>query len=353
MDLGGEFCLVCGAKPPLYLDRMCEKCTRARVKLVEIPETIQHFRCARCDLIEVGGRWVKIPPDELHEDLVNRAMKVHQAATAIRIELAPEQVDERNIRLHLSVSGDINGLDYEEEHTLWARLSNGVCQTCARKAGNYYEATVQLRSAGRKLSKDELDELRASLDKVISEMTPDPMFFVNNEGPVQGGYDVVLGSKGLARTWARHMLKHWGGQCKETNTVAGRKDGSDLTRLTLLYRKPGYGVGDLVRWRESLWRLSGWTGEGALLTRIDRNERTGGSWRDLEKLTVMAPHKEQHEVELITQDSSAGEFLNPRDWKPITVRLPHAHTGSSLRVACVEGEWMALPHLSIDDRGDE
>ena len=80
---------------------------------------------------------------------------------------------------------------------------------CTRRAKNYYEATVQLRSS-RKLSETEYNNLRATLDLVIESLSDDPMFFVTNEGPVTGGYDVVMGSKGLARAWAdqpRNMVQ--------------------------------------------------------------------------------------------------------------------------------------------------
>ncbi|GIS44695.1 MAG: hypothetical protein Ct9H90mP16_17650 [Candidatus Poseidoniales archaeon] len=60
-----------------------------------------------------------------------------------------------------------------------------ICTTCTRKDGNYYEATMQIRSAGRKLEEDELTELRTSLDTLLSTMEPDPMFFITRErGPL-------------------------------------------------------------------------------------------------------------------------------------------------------------------------
>ena len=104
--------------------------------------------------------------------------------------------------------------------------------------GHYFEATVQLRSSARRLSEDEFNRLRATLDDVLDKLSDDPMFFITNEGPVTGGYDVVLGSKGLARAWGRHLINEYGGMVVETNSTVGRKDGVDVTRLTLLYRKP-------------------------------------------------------------------------------------------------------------------
>jgi len=349
MDLGGEFCVACGAEPPLFYDRMCKKCTLLRVTPIVVPETVQHFQCARCGLHEVGGRWVDLPLEELYEDILSRVLEVHDEVSGLDFGLAAEVIDDRNTRLHLQFSGEVSGIPFAEEHQLLARRSNSVCITCGRIAGNYYEATVQLRSAGRKLNEDELATLRASLNSLLAEMPPDPMFFINSENSVVGGYDVILGSKGLARSWARYLVRNWGGQIKETNSVVGMKDGMDVTRLTVLYRKPGYDIGDVVRWRKNLWRIGSWTGEGAMVMRINRAERTGATWRDLEKLSVQATLSEQFFVDLITQDSSVGEFLDPEKWTPVSISLPYDHSGNKIKVAKVDDEWVALPHLSVDD----
>jgi nonsense-mediated mRNA decay protein 3 len=353
IDLGGDFCVVCGAEPPLYHERMCEQCTRIRSTIAKVPQHIQYFQCASCHLYDVGGRWVEVSIDDLQEELLNRNLQVDESASGLVTKITAEVTDDRNTILHLELTASIHGLRFEEQHVVTLRRSNGVCLTCTRRAGNYYVATVQLRSAGRRLSDDELEELRASLDEVIAGMSPDPMFFISSESEVQGGYDVILGSKGLARAWSRKLLRKWGGQCKETNSVVGHRDGADITRLTILYRRPGYDIGDVVRWRDILWRVSGWTGDGAVLARIEWIERCGASWRDMEKATVLCPLAKQYEVEMVTQDSSAGEFLNPDTWTPTTVRLPYDHSGgSTILVAKVEGDWVALPSLGIDARGE-
>jgi len=153
-------------------------------------------------------------------------------------------------------------------------------------------------------------------------LADDPMFFITSEGPVTGGDDIVLGSKGLARTWGRHLVTEYGGQVAESNTTVGRKDGIDVTRLTLLYRKPGYDIGDVLRWRDRFWRPATWTKDGAIMSRIDRQERTGASWRDLESANVVTQMKDHLVVDLITQDDSVGEFLDPNTWQMTPIRLP-------------------------------
>ena len=211
------------------------------------------------------------------------------------------------------------------------------------------EATVQLRSSARRLSEDEFQRLRATLDDVLDKLSDDPMFFITSEGPVTGGYDVVLGSKGLARAWGRHLIGEYGGMVVETNSTVGRKDGVDVTRLTLLYRKPGYEIGDVVQWRHHVWRPSAWTKDGAIMERVDRHERTGATWRDLESAKVIAQKHELLEVDFVTEDSSVGEFLDPNTWAMASVRLPYDHQpGRQGLLVRHDDAWMGLPHMAVD-----
>ena len=46
-------------------------------------------------------------------------------------------------------------------------------------------------------------------------------------------------------------------------------------------------------------------------------------------------------VDLINQDSSVGEFLDPTTWAMASVRLPWDHNGRiSIRIARIDGEWI-------------
>ena len=287
---------------------------------------------------------------EVWDELIQRNLKFHADAEDIVIGLETRTISDRHTMIYLQLEGVIDSLLFQEEHTMRARMANGVCLTCTRRAGNYYEATVQLRSSGRKLSEIEYNNLRATLDNVLEMLADDPMFFITSEGPVTGGYDVVMGSKGLARSWGRHLTKEHGGQVVETNSTVGRKDGIDVTRLTLLYRKPGYDLGDVIRWRDNFWRPASWTKDGAVVERVDRQERTGASWRDLESAQVVSQMTEHLVVDLINQDSSVGEFLDPNTWVMTSVKLPWDHNGrKSIRIARIDGEWIALHHMAIDE----
>ena len=160
----------------------------------------------------------------------------------------------------------------------------------------------------------------------------------------------MLGSKGLARAWGRHLINEYGGMVIETNSTVGRKDGVDVTRLTLLYRKPGYEIGDIVQWRNHIWRPSSWTKDGAIMERVDRRERTGATWRDLEQAKVLAQRHELTSVDFINEDATVGEFLDPTTWAMDHVRLAYDHTpGQKGLLMRHEGTWLALPFMAVDE----
>ena len=352
MSLGQSFCIICGANEELFSNNICESCLRTRTKISNIPTTIQYSKCAKCDSVLLNNRWANYQNEDLHYTLVQNSLEVLEGVKKLEVGIESQYVDERNSKLKIEVTGEMHKLEFNEIHDTIVRFSNSVCTTCTRKAGRYFEATVQLRSSGRTLTDDEVATLRASLDKLMGESPSDPMFFITEEHEVKGGWDVLLGSKGLASTWGRKLVQRWGGQIKTSTTVVGRKDGVDVTRLTLLYRKPAYDVGDIVSWKSDLWRVSTLSGDGALMLNIHKNLKAGATWRDLEKSIVVSRVNEQITVEPLRTDSSAAEFLNPVDWKTYTIKLPWDWNDNrkEIRMASVDGDWVSLPHLSVDDK---
>ena len=348
---GAAFCIACGSPPPLTSERLCENCLRTRTVFSQVSERIQQHRCAKCGMHEVERRWVRIEDEELGELRLRENLGVTEGATAVTVDMAYQLIDDRTARLHVTVDGELEGYKFEDQHEVLLQTSNAVCPSCTRKAGAYFEATMQLRSAGRRLSEEELKDLRGTLDELLDELESDPMFFVTKEGPVTGGWDLQLGSKALARTWARRLVRRFGGTTKETSTLVGMREGSEVTRLTLSYRKPAYGLGDVIRLKREYWLVSAWQKDGPKIRRLDRNERTGVTWRDMEKATVVSKSEDQFIVDILNRDSSGAEVMDPNDYRVVTVALPYDNDSSlpNLRIAFIDDSWLALP----GHRGEE
>ena len=276
---------------------------------------------------------------------IRENLVLEERAKKVAVDFSVQEIDQRTNRLHVEISGTIDGYEFHDAHSPLLQTSNAVCTPCTRKDGDYFEATVQLRSAGRKLNEEELSSLRSTLDELLQSMEPNPMFFVSKEGPVTGGWDLQLGSKSLARTWGRKLTSSFGGSVKESSTVVGVNEGVEVTRLTLSYRKPAYSIGDVVRFKKSLWIVDSWQKDGPILRKVDRFERSGATWRDMESSSVASARAEQSTVQILNRDSSAAEFMDPSDYKVSTVGLPYDDDGEAveLRIGFIDGGWVALP----------
>ena len=142
---GAAFCIACGSPPPLTSERLCENCLRTRTVFSQVSERIQQHRCAKCGMHEVEKRWVRIEDEELGELRLRENLGVTEGATAVTVDMAYQPIDERAARLHVNVQGELEGYKFEDQHEVLLQTSNAVCPSCTRKAGAYFEATMQLR----------------------------------------------------------------------------------------------------------------------------------------------------------------------------------------------------------------
>ena len=66
-----------------------------------------------------------------------------------------------------------------------------------------------------------------------------------------------------------------------------------------------------ARFKEALWRVAGWTPDGALLLRVEQSEQPGATWlRDLERSRVVALNKDILVVDIL-RDATVAEVIEP------------------------------------------
>ena len=106
--------------------------------------------------IQTDQGWIELNDQELHDLLVQKNLEIHEIAKDVIVDIIAHKIDDRNTRLLIHVEGKIANLPFEDDHETIIRCSNGVSPSASRQAGNYFEATVQLRSIGRKLDDSEL-----------------------------------------------------------------------------------------------------------------------------------------------------------------------------------------------------
>ena len=78
---------------------------------------------------------------------IRENLTLEDRARDVKVSFSVQEIDQRTNRLHVDVSGSIDGYEFQDSHAPLLQTSNAVCTPCTRKDGDYFEATVQLRSA--------------------------------------------------------------------------------------------------------------------------------------------------------------------------------------------------------------
>jgi len=333
------FCVVCGAEGETY-DGLCKECYIKRGKFVDLPDNVDIVLCAHCGAMLVGNHW------EREDDPVTRA--VESAITVGKgVELNPElhveEEDERNFRvsvgLHIHVKEkDIEFFDTKETRV---RKKQGTCLECSRERGFYYEAIVQLRARHRKLTEDEIDEAEASAKK----MAADSGSFVSKIEEVKGGVDIYMGKMRDGKAVAVSLAARNGASTDETRTLAGRKDGKDLYRWTLLVRMPPFKRGDLVFFEDKIWEVRSFAKSRANIEEITSGTRMSMPVDELEDLPTIVREGAVREAVVVSDHGKELQIMHPDTFSTVELSMPKAYKKGQKEIKVVVYDGEIYPYL--------
>ena len=245
-------CIVCG-KGPQILDSLCDKCLCERRKFIELPEFTELTVCAHCGSTFVGKRWLDTTGlDNELADAVRRALKENRPeGSKITTDIKLKTVDDFNTDAVAEAKVTVGKRSFTQSQKCRVRVRRAVCERCSRVRGKYFEATLQVRAAGRKLLEKELDLVRRKV-RELAEGHGDRDSYITNEAERDGGLDFQLGKISVAKALSRQLADSTGGRIIETSTLAGRKEGKELFRVTFLVRIPNLQPGDFAKLDKSV-----------------------------------------------------------------------------------------------------
>ena len=210
-----KFCFLCGKRTEKLIKGHCEECYKKKFQLIEVPEEISVTVCARCGQIKKRYKWVESEIDKVLLDKI----KILGKNVSIKIELN-ESIAKIHARGLLEGSKKIK----EEVHEVKLKIKKMTCLTCSRKAGKYYESTVQIRG---EIKNEDMD----AVDDVVLERKG---FYRIKE--VKGGYDLFVSDKSLANKIAEVFENRYRVETKRSFKLLTRRDGKDINRETILLR---------------------------------------------------------------------------------------------------------------------
>ncbi|MCK4717112.1 MAG: hypothetical protein KAT70_00475, partial [Thermoplasmata archaeon] len=250
-------CIQCGKEEAVY-ECLCEKCYLDIHVSMDVPEYVNVCFCPHCGAMKRGEHWLGLDTAEAGvEKAVSDAIGYSHDVASSDLELDIIQETDRQYRVGIHASLYVHGMVTRREGDTIVRIEGRVCNVCSRKHGNYYESIVQIRSSGSKLTEEEKAEWTATVTEFVERMAvSNRQVFLARVGSIHGGLDFYLSTTDTGKILSRELAKRTGAIIKESPTLAGKKDGRDIYRVTYSVRLPPFKKGDYILLNGEVYRVN-------------------------------------------------------------------------------------------------
>jgi nonsense-mediated mRNA decay protein 3 len=246
MTMDGEFCVVCGRTDQPLVDGVCASCFLQTHTLVRAPGQPDVVVCPTCGARKVGSHWERsgASPSLLTSEDLNPLLELDPEVGLRRVrwtETARDAV-QRSYRGEAEIR--FRGLERTVGVDLSLKLRAYTCPECARKAGRFYTALIQVRGPSERLRGPPRllrERLEVAFEGMLPETKSEWRKALSWREELPEGWDYYLTDTLAARAIARFAKDRLGASLKESATLYGRRNGQDVYRVTFRLRLPDPG----------------------------------------------------------------------------------------------------------------
>jgi nonsense-mediated mRNA decay protein 3 len=265
MSRSGAFCPRCGDECEPPEDRpelpgaqrdservLCDACYFDAFDLVDAPEEIQVRVCSQCGAVHKGNRWVDVGAEDYTDiavEQVSEALGVHVDAEAVDWQVAPEQLDRNNIRMHAEFTGVVRGTPVSEQVAVPVKISRQTCERCGKIAGGSFASVVQVRADGRDPTAEEVERAETIARQYVAdrEATGDRNAFITEVNELDEGLNMKISTNQMGHGIAKRITAQLGGSYSDSKRlITEDEDGQKLYRMTYAVRLPRYRQGEII-----------------------------------------------------------------------------------------------------------
>jgi nonsense-mediated mRNA decay protein 3 len=203
------------------------------------------------------------------------------------------------------------------------RIRRMVCERCSKIHGKYFEAVLQVRASGRRLSDGELGDIAAKVHELASDKGKSTRAeFISKEEEVDGGLDFQLGTIYRAKAIARTLAGQFGGRITESSKLAGNKLGKELFRVTFLVRLPELKIGDFARLDERVHLVSHASSKGVSVIDLSTGETEMLDEEDMDRAKRLGGEELVMEAVVLQARPPEVQVMDPTSYRPVNVVAP-------------------------------
>jgi len=252
-----------------------------------------------------------------------------------------------NLDCKVIISGFLDDIEIVEEHNIIVHVKNNVCDVCSMQFGGYYEAIVQIRPGRKKLTKDELDNMRSNVESLVESMRSkgNRSLFITDSGEEHGGLDFFLSDRQAAFNIAKQIQEQYGGEIKQSSKNTGMEDSKQVYRMTYLIRLPSLQKGDVVSFDNNFFIILSVRSNKIRLINLSNWEEISVDSKALQNTDPLGGKDLIKEMLFISQSANEIQLMDNETYKTIDVQKPKpaSYKTEKIKVIKVEDQIFLLP----------
>lgn len=247
-------CKKCGQ--PAEIGGLCASCYMLEHRPASLPYGFDVFQCRACGKYLWKGGWLRISLEELVERVVSSNLEPdpHASELYIDINIGSSQRKRRflEVKFEVSVHAKLSGAPWNLESSHELRIRNNQCDICSKRAGGYFEATLQVRAENRPLAEDE----RAAVVDMVYKLADKDDKIITHFKEAKGGFDIQISPTAFCKK-LEALLRRTGLSTKSTAKLMTLDNltSREVRRLNVSARFPEYRVGDYALFEGVVWRV--------------------------------------------------------------------------------------------------
>jgi NMD protein affecting ribosome stability and mRNA decay len=231
---------------------LCPKCLATERTEIEVRTESAVKFCRVCGSLEERGKWLTPTDRGLKEDLsalveadAKRFIGKEQGEVSdVSIMKMPTSIGSNSILIPLCIRTRTNWQQSPQllrTYSAKIRLVPTTCPNCALVKRKYYEATLQIRVASGKMSREKKAELLRTIEASVEKAArKNRQAFISKFEEKPAGFDLYFGSRQVAYAIASKFKALKGVISKETFKVGkvDKSTGKRKDKVTILIRLP-------------------------------------------------------------------------------------------------------------------